>query len=245
MFKLIFLVCVFNLVLCEKNTTCPDKRICFSYTRYEEHCELYIGCNPPCDLQNCSIIVENDVECEHFVCFNFPDPAPNKISIGWDLLYGSIGSISTSLAMIFFWFSIKKLLLRRRRRNHSRLIDDIIINDQETSREIEGDAISRPIIISDRGLQEQELHVPEPQIKKDLSVRPKEKKESAEASCSNQNEIKVFEEDTNNSFENPFYKIKPNFRPIFEESNPQPVHDKYDSSPPSMDSIIEDTPNSL
>lgn len=240
MFKLIVVICLFNLVLSEKNITCPDKRICFSYIKYEEHCEIYTDCNPPCDLLNCSIIVENDVDCEHFVCFNVPDPEPKKISIGWDLLYGSVGSISTSFAMIFFWFSFKKLLLRWKRRSHSRQIlenDDISINEQETSTEIEGDAISRPII---RNSQAQ-AQVPVE------SEKPKErrKNESGEASSS-QKEIKVIVEDEgrmNLSMENAFYNPRPNFRPIFEESDPVPGHDKFDSKPPSMDSIEEAPPD--
>lgn len=258
MFKLIFLiVCFFNLILSETNVTCSDNRICFTYEKYEEHCEIFTDCDAPCNFTNCSIRVENDVECDHYVCFNVPVPDPKQVSIGLDFLYGSIGSISTSLTMLIFWLSFKKLLLRWRRRNHTRIFDDITINEQETSRVIEGDASSRPIIISHRELQVQELQVqdlqvPEdPQIIKDLSVRPKEKKERVEASCSTQvivedaTSIRSKRKDTNMSFENPFCNIKPNFRPIFEESDPRPVHDKFDSKPPSMESIVEETPESF
>ena len=130
-----FLLCDF--IFCEKNTTCVDGRFCFTYIKVEDHCEILTGkdCHPPCDIENCEIYVENNVDCEHYLC------APPPPSVATKTFFIGFGGSVTSTILLFLGFKgAKKIMARRRRRNAPQNEEANI-----TGRENEGNAATRPI----------------------------------------------------------------------------------------------------
>lgn len=138
MFKVFLIFSIIVIVSSESNETCNDGRICFTYQSLEEHCEILMGpeCFPPCEIKQCSIRVENDVMCDHYLCT--PKPA-NKSVLNFFL--GAFGSMTTSVLCIIIWRIYRKWNQR----------GFLILENQDdesniTGRENEGDANTRPII---------------------------------------------------------------------------------------------------
>ena len=137
---------IFSLIIniyCDTNITCPDGRICFEFVRVEEHCEILTGleCHPPCDIKNCHIVVENNVDCEHYNCMPAP-PSPNIFGVK-SFFIGFCGSLLSSLVALRLWRFVKK----RRANRVFRLDDENLIGNEEeiNGRENEGNAETRPI----------------------------------------------------------------------------------------------------
>jgi hypothetical protein len=134
LFKIICIFSLFLIVSSEFNVTCNDGRICFTYQSVDDHCEILFGpeCFPPCEIKQCSIRVENDVLCDHYVCTPIP-PKPASSNPVLNFFLGAIGSMITSGLSLLLWRYYKKLKARRFR---------VLQNEPEN----EGDSESRPII---------------------------------------------------------------------------------------------------
>lgn len=138
---------LWNFISCEKNTTCDDGRFCFTYLKVEDHCEILTGneCHPPCDIKLCEILVENNVDCEHYLCA----PAPPSVATK-TFFVGFAGSITSTIILFLTFKGVKKILSLRRRVNQNEEADITGRENQNeeaniTGRENEGDGTTRPI----------------------------------------------------------------------------------------------------